>query len=80
MRPMSCQIDMMSNVLAVRAEGMQGLSHYTLKGRTAMPPKLPLSRLSFRSQVLLLGGFVAILFVAVLIASFAALRYTKARS
>ncbi|MGA7852103.1 MAG: ATP-binding protein [Candidatus Acidiferrales bacterium] len=75
---MSCQIDMMSNVLAVRAEGMQGLSHYTLKGRTAMPPKLPLSRLSFRSQVLLLGGFVAILFVAVLIASFAALRYTKA--
>lgn len=42
-----------------------------------MPPKLPLSRLSFRSQVLLLGGLVAILFVAVLIASFAALRYTK---
>ncbi len=40
-------------------------------------PKVPLSRLSFRSQVLLLGGLVAILFLAVLFASFAALRYTK---
>ena len=43
-----------------------------------MPPKLPLSRLSFRWQVLLLGGLVAVLFVAVLVASYAALRYTKA--
>jgi signal transduction histidine kinase len=42
-----------------------------------MPPNLPLSRLSFRLQVLLLGGLVAILFLAVLFASFAALRYTK---
>lgn len=42
-----------------------------------MPPKLPLSRLSFRLQVLLLGGLVAILFLAVLFAAFAALRYTK---
>jgi len=42
-----------------------------------MPPKLPLSRLSFRLQVLLLGGMVAILFLAVLFAAFAAFRYTK---
>jgi len=42
-----------------------------------MPPNLPLSRLSFRLQVLLLGGLVAILFLGVLFASFAALRYTK---
>jgi signal transduction histidine kinase len=42
-----------------------------------MPPNLPLSRLSFRLQVLLLGGLVAILFLAILFASFAALRYTK---
>jgi two-component system, NtrC family, sensor histidine kinase HydH len=46
-------------------------------GQLAMPPNLPLSRLSFRLQVLLLGGLVAILFLAVLFASFAALRYTK---
>src|SRR5580658_7150371 len=42
-----------------------------------MPPKLPLSRLSFRLQVLLLGGLVAVLFLAVLFAAFAAFRYTK---
>ncbi len=42
-----------------------------------MPPKLPLSRLSFRSQVLVLGGLVAILILGVLFAAFAALRYTR---
>jgi signal transduction histidine kinase len=41
-----------------------------------MSPKM-LSRLSFRSQVLTLGVLVGILFVAVLFAAFAALRYTK---
>jgi signal transduction histidine kinase len=41
-----------------------------------MPPKV-LSRLSFRLQVLTLGTLVGILFVAVLFAAFAALRFTK---
>jgi signal transduction histidine kinase len=41
-----------------------------------MPPKI-LSRLSFRLQVLTLGTLVGILFVGVLFATFAALRFTK---
>src|SRR5271156_3894582 len=41
-----------------------------------MPPKI-LSRLSFRQQVLTLGTLVGILFVAVLFATFAALRFTR---
>jgi signal transduction histidine kinase len=39
--------------------------------------KLTLSRLSFRSQLLVLGGLVVVLFLTVLIATFAALRYTR---
>jgi len=39
--------------------------------------RLPLSRLSFRHQITLLGALVVILFLAVLFATFATLRYTK---
>lgn len=39
--------------------------------------RLPLSRLSFRWQILLLGTLVFVLFVAVLFAGVATLRYTK---
>ena len=39
--------------------------------------RLPLSRLSFRWQILLLGTLVGVLFIAVLFAGFATLRYTK---
>jgi len=42
-----------------------------------LPPKLPLSRLSFRRQITLLGTLVVVLFLAVLFATFATLRYTK---
>jgi len=42
-----------------------------------MSTKLTLSRLSFRSQLLVLGGLVVVLFLTVLIATFAALRYTR---
>ncbi|MGB0002396.1 MAG: ATP-binding protein [Candidatus Acidiferrales bacterium] len=42
-----------------------------------MPPRLPIPKLSFRQQVLVLGGLVAVLFLSVLFAAFAALRYTK---
>jgi signal transduction histidine kinase len=42
-----------------------------------MPPKLLLSRLSFRWQIALLGTLVVVLFLAVLVATFATLRYTK---
>jgi signal transduction histidine kinase len=42
-----------------------------------MSSKLTLSRLSFRSQLLVLGGLVVVLFLTVLIATFAALRYTR---
>lgn len=42
-----------------------------------MSPKLPLSRLSFRLQVLLLGGLVAVLLLAVLFSAFTALHYTR---
>ena len=42
-----------------------------------LPPKLPLSRLSFRRQITLLGTLVAVLFLSVLFATFATLRYTK---
>lgn len=38
---------------------------------------LPLPRLSFRWQITLLGAMVAVLFIAVLIATFGALQYTK---
>jgi signal transduction histidine kinase len=43
----------------------------------ALPPKLPLSRLSFRRQITLLGTLVVLLFLSVLFATFATLRYTK---
>jgi len=49
-----------------RAEGVEPLSS-----------RLPLSRLSFRWQILLLGTVVFVLFIAVLFAGFATLRYTK---
>ena len=42
-----------------------------------LPSKLSLSRLSFRWQVSLLGTLVAVLSLAVLLAIFATLRYTK---
>ena len=42
-----------------------------------LPSKLSLSRLSFRWQVTLLGTLVAVLSLAVLLAIFATLRYTK---
>jgi len=42
-----------------------------------MPPILTLSRLSFRSQLLVLGGLVAVSFLTVLIATSAALSYTR---
>jgi signal transduction histidine kinase len=42
-----------------------------------LPSRLPLSRLSFRWQITLLGTLVFILFVAVLSATFGTLRYTK---
>ena len=42
-----------------------------------MPPRLPIPKLSFRQQVLVLGGLVAVLFLSVLFAASAALRYTK---
>jgi len=42
-----------------------------------VPTGLPLPRLSFRWQITLLGAVVAVLFVAVLIATLAALQYTK---
>ena len=42
-----------------------------------MPARLPLARLSFRWQITLLGAVVVVLFIAVLIATLAALQYTK---
>jgi signal transduction histidine kinase len=42
-----------------------------------MPPGLLLSRVSFRSQIALLGTLVLVLFLAVLVATSATLRYTK---
>ena len=42
-----------------------------------MPTRLLLPRLSFRWQITLLGAVVVVLFVAVLIATLAALQYTK---
>ena len=43
----------------------------------ALPSTLPLSRLSFRWQIALLGTLVFILFIGVLGATFGTLRYTK---
>jgi signal transduction histidine kinase len=43
----------------------------------SLPPRLPLSRLSFRRQITLLGTLVVVLFLSVLFATFATLRYTK---
>jgi signal transduction histidine kinase len=43
----------------------------------SLPPRLPLSRLSFRHQITLLGTLVVVLFLSVLFATFATLRYTK---
>jgi hypothetical protein len=42
-----------------------------------MPTRLPLPKLSFRWQITLLGVVVIVLFIATLIASLAALQYTK---
>ena len=42
-----------------------------------MPSRLPLSRLSFRRQIMLLGIIAVVLLFAVLVAVFAALQYTK---
>lgn len=47
------------------------------KRSDTLPSRLPLSRLSFRWQILLLGSIVFVLFVAVLFAAVATLRYTK---
>jgi signal transduction histidine kinase len=47
------------------------------EGRTDLRPKLSLSRISFRRQIMLLGIIAALLLVAVLIATSAALQYTK---
>jgi signal transduction histidine kinase len=49
----------------------------TVEGAEPLLSRLPLSRLSFRWQILLLGTLVGVLFVAVLFAGFATLRYTK---
>jgi two-component system, NtrC family, sensor histidine kinase HydH len=46
------------------------------RGET-LPSRLPLSKLSFRWQITLLGTLVLILFLSVLFAAFATLRYTK---
>jgi len=43
----------------------------------ALPSRLPLSRLSFRWQITLVGMLVFVLFLAVLFATIATLRYTK---
>lgn len=43
----------------------------------ALPSRFPLSRLSFRWQITLLGTLVFVLFLSVLLATFATLRYTK---
>src|SRR6516162_11631765 len=43
----------------------------------ALPSRLPLSRLSFRWQITLLGTLVFVLFLGVLGATFETLRYTK---
>lgn len=42
-----------------------------------MLPRLPLSRISFRRQIILLGIVAVVLLLAVLFATFAALQYTK---
>jgi signal transduction histidine kinase len=42
-----------------------------------LPLRLPLSRISFRWQIILLGAVAAVLLLAVLVATIAALRYTK---
>jgi hypothetical protein len=49
----------------------------TVEGAEPLLSRLPLSRLSFRWQILLLGTLVFVLFVAVLFAGVATLRYTK---
>ena len=43
----------------------------------ALVPRLPLSKLSFRWQIMLLGTLVFVLFLSVLFAAFATLQYTK---
>jgi two-component system, NtrC family, sensor histidine kinase HydH len=42
-----------------------------------LPSRLPLAKLSFRWQITLLGTLVCVLFLSVLFAAFATLRYTK---
>ena len=49
----------------------------TVEGVEPLSSRLPLSRLSFRWQIMLLGTLVFVLFIAVLFAGFATLRYTK---
>src|SRR5579864_277327 len=48
-----------------------------IRGEVAMSARLSLPRLSFRLQITLLGAVVVVLFVAVLIATLAALQYTQ---
>jgi len=50
---------------------------YRVERGDTLPSRLPLSRLSFRWQITLLGTLVFILFLAVLSATFGTLRYTK---
>lgn len=47
------------------------------KRSDTLPSRFPLSRLSFRWQIMLLGSIVLVLFLAVLFAAVATLRYTK---
>lgn len=54
-----------------------GIDIETGKGASPLHTKVPLQRLSFRWQILLLGTLVCVLFVAVLFAGFATLQYTK---
>jgi signal transduction histidine kinase len=48
-----------------------------LKGELSLRPRLPLSRISFRRQIMLLGITAVVLLLAVLCATFIALQYTK---
>src|SRR5579864_1264275 len=48
-----------------------------VEGGNTLPSRLPLSKLSFRWQITLLGTLVFVLFLCVLFAAFATLRYTK---
>jgi len=67
-----------------RQVSVAGLSDFSSEPLTGILPerlglriKLSISRLSFRWQIIFLGGLAALLFLAVLFAAFAALSYTK---